>query len=113
MDDELKNAGRSAVENAFAAKVEKKAAQKLRAQRNRHPGVWYGLGMSGLIGWSVAIPAFLGAMLGAWRDKLHPGAHSWTLAMLAIGLVMGCLNAWHWVAREDKSMNEDAEDRNE
>jgi ATP synthase protein I len=36
--------------------------------------VWFGLGMMGLIGWSVAIPTLLGAALGLWLDKRHPGA---------------------------------------
>lgn len=30
-----------------------KAARKLKARRHSHPGVWFGLGMMGLIGWSV------------------------------------------------------------
>jgi ATP synthase protein I len=27
--------------------------------------------------------------------------------LMVIGLVIGCLNAWHWVAKEDKEMQED------
>ena len=60
--------------------------------------------MMGLIGWSVAIPTLLGAALGLWLDKHHPGKHSWTLALLVAGLVIGCLNAWRWVAKEDRAM---------
>jgi len=30
-----------------------KAARKLRAKRHGHRNVWFGLGMMGLIGWSV------------------------------------------------------------
>ena len=30
--------------------------------------------MMGLIGWSVAVPTLLGAALGIWLDKHHPGA---------------------------------------
>ena len=88
-----------------------KAARKLRAQRDGNQGVWFGLGMSGLIGWSVAVPTLLGAMLGLWWDRHHPGQHSWTLMLLAVGLVTGCANAWHWVAQEDKAMHDDTEDR--
>jgi ATP synthase protein I len=29
-----------------------------------------------------------------------------------MGLVIGCLNAWHWVAKEDKEMREEQEDNN-
>jgi ATP synthase protein I len=85
-----------------------KAARKLKARRNPQ-GVWFGLGMMGLIGWSVVVPTLLGAALGLWLDNRHPGTHSWTLALLAAGLAIGCLNAWHWVAKEDKAMHEEQE----
>jgi len=57
------------------------------------------------------VPTLLGAMLGLWWDRHHPGQHSWTLMLLAVGLVIGCANAWHWVAQEDKAMHDDTEDR--
>jgi ATP synthase protein I len=92
--------------DTFAAQVGKKAARKLKARRSA-PGVWFGLGMMGFIGWSVTIPTLLGAALGIWLDKHHAGAHPWTLALLVVGLSIGCLNAWHWVAQEDRAMRED------
>jgi len=90
-----------------------KAARKLRAQRHVTRTVWFGLGMMGLIGWSVVIPTLLGAALGIWLDNRHSGSHSWTLMLLVIGLVIGCLNAWHWVGKEDKAMKEEQEDNDE
>ena len=87
--------------------------RKLKARRNNTHGVWFGLGMMGLIGWSVAIPTLLGAAAGIWLDKRYPGAHSWTLTLLVIGLVIGCVNAWHWVAEQDKLMEEKQEDHDE
>jgi ATP synthase protein I len=33
--------------------------------------------------------------------------------LLMIGLVIGCWNAWHWVAREDKQMRDETEDKDE
>lgn len=97
----------------FGAQVGAKATRKLKARRNPEQAVWYGLGMMGLIGWSVAVPTLLGAALGIWLDKRHAGAHSWTLALLAAGLTLGCLNAWHWVARQDESMRTDQDDGDE
>ena len=88
----------------FAGQVGSQAARKLKARRNSTPGVWFGLGMMGLIGWSVVVPTLLGAALGLWLDNHCPGQHSWTLALLVAGLTVGCLNAWHWVAKEDKAM---------
>jgi ATP synthase protein I len=90
----------------LAEQVSAKAARKLRARRDGAPGVWSGLGMMGLIGWSVAVPTLLGAALGLWLDSRHFGAHPWTLALLMAGLVLGCLNAWRWVAQQDRAMHE-------
>jgi ATP synthase protein I len=98
---------------SLSEEVGAKAARKLKARRNAAPGVWFGLGMMGLIGWSVAIPTLLGAALGIWLDHHYPGKHAWTLALLVAGLAIGCLNAWHWVSKEDKEMRNEREDENE
>ncbi len=90
----------------FSQQVAAKAARKLRAQAAGPQTVWFGLGMSGLIGWSVAVPTVLGAVIGVWWDHRHPGPHSWTLALLTAGLVLGCVNAWHWVSRENRAMDD-------
>jgi ATP synthase protein I len=90
-----------------------KAARKLRARRHVKRTVWFGLGMMGLIGWSVAIPTLLGAALGIWLDQRYPGGRSWTLALLVAGLAIGCWNAWHWVSKEDKAIREEQEDGDE
>jgi ATP synthase protein I len=87
-----------------------KAARKLRAQRHVTRTVWFGLGMMGLIGWSVAIPTLLGAALGIWLDRHYPGGRSWTLALLVAGLAIGCWNVWHWVSKEDKAIKDEQED---
>jgi len=88
-----------------------KAKRKLEARRHPTSGVWFGLGMMGLIGWSVVVPTLGGAALGLWLDKDHPGRISWTLALLLGGLAIGCLNAWHWVAKEDRAMRDDGAPR--
>jgi ATP synthase protein I len=97
---------------AFSRKVGNKAARKLRAQQHVSRTIWYGLGMMGLVGWSVTMPTLLGAALGIWLDKHYPGNHSWTLMLLLIGLMLGCLNAWHWVAKEDRKIREERENNN-
>jgi ATP synthase protein I len=104
MDDE---------ETEFARQVAAKADRKLRVRREGKQGVWFGLGMSGLIGWSVAVPTLVGSMIGIWWDRRHPGAHSWTLMLLVVGLAIGCVNAWHWMTLEDKAMHDEPEDKNE
>ena len=103
----------AAGEMEFIQQVGEKAARKLKAQRHVTQTVWPGLGMMGLVGWSVAVPTLLGAALGIWIDKHYPGSHSWTLALMAIGLGLGCFNAWHWVAKENKEIHEQEENNHE
>jgi ATP synthase protein I len=97
--------------SAFASQVGAKAARKLAAQRRATQSIWVGAGMMGAIGWSVVVPTLLGAALGLWLDERHTSRHSWTLALLVGGLTIGCLNAWRWVAREDRAMRQEQEDR--
>lgn len=87
--------GRDVPEN-----IGRKAERKLRARGERHRGVWFGLGMFGLVGWSIAIPTILGIAIGVWLDELLDDPISWTLTFLFIGVFLGCLNAWYWVKRE-------------
>ena len=61
----------------------------------------------------LRIPTLLGAALGLWLDSHYPGKHSWTLALLVAGMVLGCLNAWNWVSKEDEAMRKEQEDDNE
>jgi len=100
-------------ENDFGRQVGIKAARKIKAQRRVTRTVWSGFGMMGLIGWSVAIPTLLGAALGLWLDDRHPGGRSWTLALMAAGLVLGCFNAWHWVTKEEREIHEQEADDDE
>jgi ATP synthase protein I len=98
--------------STLAGQIGAKATRKLKA-RNSTQGVWFGLGMMGLIGWSVVVPTLLGAALGVWLDKNHPGKHPWTLALMVVGLAIGCVNAWYWVAQQEKAMRDEPEDRDE
>ena len=84
------------------ASVEKKTSRKITARRQKYHSVWFGLGMFGLVGWSIAVPALAGIALGLWMDRTWPGHISWTLTLLFVGIVMGCLNAWRWVKRESE-----------
>jgi ATP synthase protein I len=84
-------------------------AKEVRKVRARHAGsrtVWFGLGMFGLVGWSVAVPALIGIALGLWIDARWPSRFSWTLMLLVGGVALGCLNAWRWVSRESQGGDE-------
>jgi ATP synthase protein I len=82
--------------------IRPKEQRKAKARRDSDRGVWFGLGMFGLVGWSVAVPTLIGVALGIWVDRGWPGPRSWTLMGLVIGVAVGCLNAWFWVSRESR-----------
>ncbi len=80
--------------------IEKKTARKLMARSQKRHSVWFGLGMFGLVGWSIAVPTVLGITLGLWIDHIWSSRFSWTIMLLFVGIVFGCLQAWRWVQRE-------------
>lgn len=84
------------------AAVVSRQRRKLRARRQEQRGIWFGLGMFGLVGWSVAVPTVLFTAAGLWLDGRYPQKFSWTLTLLFAGVVLGCLNAWYWVKRESR-----------
>ena len=94
-------------ENSFSKKIGDKEERKLKAQRDPKHSVWFGLGMFGLVGWSVVIPTLLGTALGIWLDKKYPASFSWTLTMLVVGLFLGCVIAWNWISKEHKDIHHD------
>ena len=88
------------VEDNLSEQVGVKEQRKMRARAETEQSIWFGLGMFGLVGWSVAVPTVAMLALGVWIDKRWPSDHSWTLMLLVVGIVAGCLNAWHWLSRE-------------
>lgn len=86
----------------FRNVVQKKAERRLKAQREQYRVIWYGLAMSGLVGWSVALPTVIGIFLGRWLDRHWDFGFSWTLTCILLGVAIGCLNAWYWIQREQQ-----------
>jgi ATP synthase protein I len=97
----------------FSDRIREKEKLKISAGRDTSGSVWSGLGMFGIVGWSVSVPTLLGAALGIWLDKKYHPSFSWTLTMLMAGLVTGSLIAWYWVSNEDKVIHKKNEDSKE
>lgn len=91
----------------FVSQIAAKQERKLKAQARVTRTVWSGLGMMGMVGWSVVVPTLLGAALGVWLDNHYPAMHSWMLTLLIVGLTIGCVNAWHWIVKEEKEISWD------
>jgi ATP synthase protein I len=96
----------------FSRQIAAKEKEKLKALRQKNNGVWMGLGVMGMVGWSVVVPTLIGTAVGFWLDKKYPQSFSWTLSCLLIGLFGGSIIAWYWVNKEDKEMhnNKDEDD---
>lgn len=80
--------------------VSAKQQRKLAARHNPPRTIWFGLGMFGLVGWSVSVPTLIGVAIGLWIDHRWPSRYSWTLMLMLTGLAVGCYHAWNWVHRE-------------
>lgn len=96
-------------DESFSKKIEEKAERQQNAMKEKKQSIWFGLGMFGMIGWSVSIPTLLGIGGGIWLDLHYPQSFSWPLNGLIVGLFTGCFIAWHWVSKEHKEMNKKEE----
>ena len=93
----------------FSHTVKVKETRKLKEKHKSKRSLWLGLGMFGLVGWSVVVPTLLGTLLGLWLDSRFRAKQSWTLTFLIIGLIIGCIIAWHWLSKENKEIHKDEE----
>lgn len=105
MDNEMENESGNS-KQGFEENIREKTKRKIKARKDRQKGVWFGIGMFGLVGWSVTIPALLFLALGIWIDSTYQGQYSWTLMLLVVGIAIGCLNAWYWVKSESQGEND-------
>lgn len=79
-----------------------KQRRKLRSRREGSRSAWFGLGMFGLVGWSIAVPTLVGIAVGTWLDASFPGRISWKLTLLFLGVGMGFANAYRWMHQESE-----------
>ncbi len=106
MSDSESRQERHETRSNMERQVASKEQRRLRAIRTGGRSVWFGLGMFGVIGWSIAVPMILGISLGIWIDSQTDTQRSWTLMLMAAGLGVGCLNAWAWIRRESTDSND-------
>lgn len=87
----------------FPKKVSDREKRRLNPEK-QDKKVWFGFGMFGMVGWSIAVPAAAAAFFGLWMDSKHWGPYSWTLMLLMGGLCLGCCNAWYWIQKEQREI---------
>lgn len=95
--------------NNFPKEVRDRERRKLRSlKQGKH--VWFGLGLFGMVGWSIAVPAVVGTFIGLWIDSNLLGRYSWTLMLFIAGLGLGCYNAWYWLQKERESISKEGDE---
>lgn len=95
--------------DAFVQSIAKKERLKILVRQEDDETIWFGLGVFGVVGWSVAIPTLVGVAIGLWIDKNWPSQYSWTLTLLIGGVMLGCVNAWYWVKKAGLRKNKTEE----
>lgn len=70
-----------------------------------------GLGVFGMIGWSIAVPTVGGAFLGLWLDRTIPQDFPWVLALILGGVTLGGFIAWAWIGRESREEEDNHDER--
>lgn len=102
-------------DDPLARRIAHRVDRRRQARRHRRRSTWFGLGMYGMVGWSIAIPTLLGVAVGLWLDAVWPGPFSWTLMLMSAGLLAGCWTAWYWVSLEQRAIrnSHDADEEGE
>lgn len=75
-------------------------SQVERARKAQGLSFWQGLALVGAVGWTVALPAVAGALLGHWLDARFAAGPFWSLSLLSLGVTLGCIAAWRRVRRD-------------
>ena len=109
-DDDPKGDGHP--RRRLGREVGRRESRKLHARRRGNQGVWFGLGLFGLVGWSVALPTLIGIAVGIWIDRNWPSRFSWTLTLLLAGIVLGSVNAWFWFNKEREGIERERKNDN-
>jgi len=83
-------------EEKLMDKISSDVEKKIEA-RKKGKEIMFGLGIFGIVGFSIAIPTLMGILLGTYLDKRTDSSISFTITFLFLGLLVGCVNAWRWV----------------
>ena len=84
----------------MVSRVGRAGRRKEEYRRVGDRSFWSSLAFIGMVGWGVMLPAIAGGFLGAWIDRKSGTSPTWTLALLLLGLALGCANAWRVINQE-------------
>jgi len=89
-------------EEELTKKISDDVKHRLRSKREGKE-IMFGMGVFGIIGWSITVPTLLGVALGLYLEGRFQVRFSWTLTLMFAGLIVGCLNAWRWISEKTNS----------
>lgn len=69
--------------------------------------LWREAVLAASLGWDLALPIFGGTLIGYFLDRWLETAHTFTLGLLFMGIVISYYNLWRFIRRLDR--NTDAE----
>ena len=75
----------------------------MEARRDGNRSIWFGLGMFGIVGWSVAVPTLVGTAIGVWIDSRYYKPFFVDTNATVQGVLFGSINAWYWINRAGKT----------
>ncbi|REJ31927.1 MAG: ATP synthase subunit [Bacillota bacterium] len=83
----------------FHREVERKEERARKAREAGDRTLQYGLGVFGVVGWSIVVPTLIGVAVGAWLDARTGGGIRYTLSLMSAGLILGLVNVWNWMQK--------------
>lgn len=89
-----------------AESIRRRAERLQRGRRSPGASPLRGLGVFGMVGWSIAVPTVGGAFLGLWLNQVAPQKFSWPIALILGGVVVGGAIAWAWIGQETRDQND-------
>lgn len=81
----------------FRREVERKEERARKAREAGDRTTRYGLGVFGVVGWSIVVPTLIGVAIGAWLDERFGSGIRYTLSLMSAGLIIGLVNVWNWL----------------
>ncbi|MBD3346650.1 MAG: ATPase F0F1 [Chitinivibrionales bacterium] len=109
--DPLKAPEDKSMRERFREKIARSEKSRLRARKRGKNSLWFGFGYFGVVGWLVMIPIIICLAIGIWLDTQTEGTISWTLTFFFIGLAIGLANAWLWISRQRKDIEEERKEQ--
>lgn len=76
-----------------------KKSPRKEPEKKKTPDVWYYLGTFGNIGFSIAVPIVLGALIGSWIDGKQGSKPTATLIGIIIGFIISILGFINLIRR--------------